>query len=654
MQLHFEPGTEKYVKWAKSMLNKLTHMRVDMRLDKITKAFVPEAGVLVHIVSSVWGDSIRITGGAEDLRAWNPSPTVRSIWATLKAVVKQTEVFTDPDWSKSFKTFASWNGSNVVIKREAVEYTIPDSKRLPDDPHNSFHKNLTAGMNDAGTKIVTLADTPSASRAFQVTTWDEDTVSFSTEDVAFPDGVANEVDFTTDLGSATPYPFSIHEKLIFSPIQSGCPGDTNPPYESPFRWRVFMQRPKGQKVFLHVRYFERGTYSIAFSTSSSQLASVEMLLHEKIWSYDLTTKQWAVEYDLIERAIWHAGWGTILDGTFRSSGFHQASIPDAGYIVAMSDESGNLQTVNIDNRTRNANGIFTYNALNGAMCVGGGTLAGTFGVEATLGYTYNPVAVVNLNDQLWISNVAFDTTFQSSGGKITTIFASSTRLGALKVEDPAGDGRRGIIWKHTNGEMNIDPLEAGIRISRSGQWMYRGDLLVYKNGVEVFDLTDVTRPEDIAATHTHIPSAKRDGVVTATWTEEPPEVPPSTVVVSGGTVLIEGFGELVYPDGPPPTGGIAPDGSGLWSLEGDTLVFYTEAELEALFGGANVTITPNGVLYELPVPPPPVVPITHFAAVTFTPNSEGVYTLVKKYDIPREFNALTFNTGRIVPNEFVV
>lgn len=63
MKLYFDAGTEKWVKWAKSELGKLANLRKKLGLPKLTKAFAPESGTLVWIVSSNWGDWVRITGG---------------------------------------------------------------------------------------------------------------------------------------------------------------------------------------------------------------------------------------------------------------------------------------------------------------------------------------------------------------------------------------------------------------------------------------------------------------------------------------------------------------------------------------------------------------------------------------------------------------
>lgn len=64
MNLKYDAGTEKWVQWAKSKLKQLALLRADLRLPKMTKAFVPTSGVLVFVVSSEFGDMIRITGSS--------------------------------------------------------------------------------------------------------------------------------------------------------------------------------------------------------------------------------------------------------------------------------------------------------------------------------------------------------------------------------------------------------------------------------------------------------------------------------------------------------------------------------------------------------------------------------------------------------------
>lgn len=55
-------GTEKYVEFAKVMLGQLRALRIDMRLERMTKHYVPAIGVRIDIASSTFGDTIRIFG----------------------------------------------------------------------------------------------------------------------------------------------------------------------------------------------------------------------------------------------------------------------------------------------------------------------------------------------------------------------------------------------------------------------------------------------------------------------------------------------------------------------------------------------------------------------------------------------------------------
>jgi len=61
----FDSGTEKWLPWAKTKLAQLTFLREKLDLPQLTKTWLPESGTTVRLVSSKFGDWIRITGGWE-------------------------------------------------------------------------------------------------------------------------------------------------------------------------------------------------------------------------------------------------------------------------------------------------------------------------------------------------------------------------------------------------------------------------------------------------------------------------------------------------------------------------------------------------------------------------------------------------------------
>lgn len=62
MQIKVDPGTEKWIKWARLKLRQLTSLRKEINLPSMIKFYQPEAGTLVHLKSTDWENYITITG----------------------------------------------------------------------------------------------------------------------------------------------------------------------------------------------------------------------------------------------------------------------------------------------------------------------------------------------------------------------------------------------------------------------------------------------------------------------------------------------------------------------------------------------------------------------------------------------------------------
>lgn len=62
-KINVDASGARFLPWAKDRLTRLTELRHELDLPKMTKLYVPEPGALVHIVSSEFGDSIRIQAG---------------------------------------------------------------------------------------------------------------------------------------------------------------------------------------------------------------------------------------------------------------------------------------------------------------------------------------------------------------------------------------------------------------------------------------------------------------------------------------------------------------------------------------------------------------------------------------------------------------
>jgi hypothetical protein len=62
MTLSYEPGTEKWVTWARKRASELRALRKRLDLPKLQRAWAPATGVLVWVMSTRFGEVIRITG----------------------------------------------------------------------------------------------------------------------------------------------------------------------------------------------------------------------------------------------------------------------------------------------------------------------------------------------------------------------------------------------------------------------------------------------------------------------------------------------------------------------------------------------------------------------------------------------------------------
>lgn len=80
--VYAQPGTEKYVKFAKTKLSALSIVREGIGLPVLRKHFVPEDGVRIDIESSVYGDRVRIFGGV----GWPKGLSLPSGWGPIQRV----------------------------------------------------------------------------------------------------------------------------------------------------------------------------------------------------------------------------------------------------------------------------------------------------------------------------------------------------------------------------------------------------------------------------------------------------------------------------------------------------------------------------------------------------------------------------------------
>lgn len=116
MRLQYEPGTEKWIKWAKSKLEDLRALRARLGVPKLTRAYAPEAGTLVWISSAQHGDWIRITGatagGRQYFSTLGDSATLRRFYRAAGSRLAAYSELTDGQ--TYFAMNYSFNGKTAV------------------------------------------------------------------------------------------------------------------------------------------------------------------------------------------------------------------------------------------------------------------------------------------------------------------------------------------------------------------------------------------------------------------------------------------------------------------------------------------------------------------------------------------------------------
>jgi hypothetical protein len=107
MKIKVAPGTEKYLKFARTKLQLLVDFREANRLPTAVKYYQPEIGTFIHLKASEWGDSIRITG-RDTLRYFYITELRSSLVPTFANVVTS---FSSTHVAQSYT--ATLNGSIV-------------------------------------------------------------------------------------------------------------------------------------------------------------------------------------------------------------------------------------------------------------------------------------------------------------------------------------------------------------------------------------------------------------------------------------------------------------------------------------------------------------------------------------------------------------
>ena len=134
MKLSFDAGTEKWIGPSKQSLQRLTAVRHDIRLPVMRKMIPWTSGVKAYIVSSEFGDSIRITGGAPWVAYYHISAYVMNLYSVSNHVlVPQHVVQLDEDinWVVYGSTRA-YQGAYILLVGEVSPAVFEYFFILPD------------------------------------------------------------------------------------------------------------------------------------------------------------------------------------------------------------------------------------------------------------------------------------------------------------------------------------------------------------------------------------------------------------------------------------------------------------------------------------------------------------------------------------------
>lgn len=144
MSLYFDPGTEKWVAWARGKLAALSLLRKKIGVPALARAYEPEQGTLVRISSTPYAESIRITGGTA-LVEYDP---FHDLWSIHSAIMPWTRPGVDPalPYGPVIQHISSYypNGDRSYTRRHwlvicrycerVAQYTWDETGVLVDNP----------------------------------------------------------------------------------------------------------------------------------------------------------------------------------------------------------------------------------------------------------------------------------------------------------------------------------------------------------------------------------------------------------------------------------------------------------------------------------------------------------------------------------------
>lgn len=315
--LQVDPGTEKWVQWARRQLDIAQMMRQKLGMPKLQKAYVPEQGVLVVVTALGGVGRIRITGGA-GYREWTYSPA--DLMLRLTGGDKNTEyhAYAPADWSKDYKTWARRVGNDAVLTRETVEgvLTSAEADHTALEQGTTFYTSSRAMLSPGGTYAVALLDqsvTPATTaRIAMVAKWTPAAGAapgfWTTSDVPMPPDVVS----ATGISPSDNPGLQSHEYYAWNDSSSELSayiGDSpHPVYTTVSRpgtlYRVYVDPYRVDAVYVDCRYWTAGNaqnpavddYPGAPPEYPGGVVSHDLTITQQVWKYSIANGTWTLEY----------------------------------------------------------------------------------------------------------------------------------------------------------------------------------------------------------------------------------------------------------------------------------------------------------------------------------------------------------------------
>lgn len=591
-------------------------------------------------VSITWGivDKIKIIARvATGYRLWASSPQDVSIHIQGDKLVA-TELHKPHDWSAGYQTFAYASAGEVIVKRAGVEQSLGASAGLP-KADTMFYTPTVAALSANGVYAVVLPTTLLVTRIARVATWNGMTSTWGLRDIPLPPGVATAAGLNDTHMATAAQDLTTHYWAVASSENSVT--ISLPPAPLPFdfvfgppelpKWRVYVDPYTLVKVYVDVRYWEVeaeiiGTDGLGVAGGACVLGTSTPT--QQVWSYDLATDAWALEYT-------HPGetssvWGAVEHSDGVSYGLQTGGpglISNHVHYQPVFSPQGGMHIATCDNRDLpESSGITSVGTVSGSIVVN---------IPYRDQVTRHSPADYVLDGGAWVPGATVSSAVTGSASNI--LIELGTRV--LQVATGADDGPRGALrrgfnvrWRWgTVADVNTfasdsSPTLFSLALTR----MYLIGSLAYENGVLLYDPTpdpqvDFTVLACVSYSHedyvygfivrigpvVHVPDIF-DGTITSPFF-------PGTLPMSDALIYL--FGD--------PNGGFAADGVHLYTYNPGTGLItgtYTAAEMADMFGGTYEFAKADGIL--VPAHDAPGAPVSTYELMQYSSDTPVTKLLV--------------------------